>query len=106
LNGGTKIDEIVRPFFYWQKPLTHGGGETMQNQAAEIQKVPVSTVRKMQRRSQMWLAHKTGIPQPTLSQIENGWIQPSPAVLEKIGEALGIPGHMLMVPAEPRGRWD
>jgi transcriptional regulator with XRE-family HTH domain len=66
----------------------------------------IKEARCKKRLTQNEIAYRCGIPQPTLSQIENGFLQPSLAVLERIGEALGVPGDQLEVPEEPKTRWD
>ena len=66
----------------------------------------IKEARCKKRLTQSEIAYRSGIGQGTLSQIENGFLQPSLAVLERIGKVLGVPGDQLEVPEEPRTRWD
>lgn len=39
---------------------------------------------------QIFLAHKVGIPEPYLSKIVNGWVEPKAELKEKLADALGV----------------
>jgi len=51
----------------------------------------IASHRKLIGLSQRALANQAGIAAPFLSQIEHGDRQPSPAVLRRLADALGVP---------------
>ena len=44
------------------------------------------------------LAKSSGVPQPTISLIENGRLNPTEDELARLGRALGVPPSVLMRP--------
>ena len=47
------------------------------------------------------LAKQSGVPQPTISLIENGRLNPTEDELERLGRALGAPPGVLMRQVTP-----
>ncbi len=41
------------------------------------------------KKPQIYLSHEMGIPEPHLSKIVNGWINPKPELKEKFAKVLG-----------------
>jgi DNA-binding XRE family transcriptional regulator len=50
---------------------------------------------------QIAIAHDVGIPEPYLSKIVNGWIDPKPEIKKKIAKALKCPVEEIFPTKEP-----
>jgi transcriptional regulator with XRE-family HTH domain len=54
--------------------------------------------------SQIWLARRAGLDSSYLSRIENGIVQPTVPMTQKLAAALGTPLGELLGPAPPKSK--
>jgi DNA-binding XRE family transcriptional regulator len=55
------------------------------------------------KRPQIYLAQKLGIPEPYLSKIVNGWINPKPELKKRIADALGVQVSEIFLTGNTKG---
>ena len=66
----------------------------------------IRRVRKERGLSQPTLAKLSGVPQPSISNIEGGRREPQQATLRKLADALGVPPATLMTEGDTTEAWE